>query len=100
MTMAEPCEKCDRLDANTCPTCNPLGEPSACPFCNGKAEMHEWEERDAVRWVAQVKCTSCGGAGPIGYANNRLGCFDAVNDLHKKRALAAWNRRDYAGREE
>jgi Lar family restriction alleviation protein len=68
-------------------------EPSNCPFCGGKAEMHEWQEVDAQRWAAQVKCTGCGAEGPIGYADNQLGCYDAVNDLHKARALAAWNKR-------
>lgn len=62
-----------------------------CP-CGSQAELHEWEEIDGKRWAARVKCT-CGWEGPIGYADNRLGCFDAVNDLHKQRAIAAWNAR-------
>jgi hypothetical protein len=63
-----------------------------CP-CGSQGELHEWEERDAKRWAAQVKC-NCGWEGPIGYANNHVGCFDAVNDLHKQRAQDAWNKRD------
>jgi predicted RNA-binding Zn-ribbon protein involved in translation (DUF1610 family) len=62
-----------------------------CP-CGAQAELHEWEEIDAKRWAARAKC-NCGWEGPIGYANNHVGCYDAVNDLHKKRALAAWNKR-------
>jgi hypothetical protein len=62
-----------------------------CP-CGAEAELHEWEERDATRWAARAKC-NCGGEGPIGYADNHRGCFDAVNDLHKKRAIAKWNNR-------
>lgn len=62
-----------------------------CP-CGNQAELHEWEEIDATRWAARAKC-NCGWEGPIGYADNHRGCFDAVNDLHKKRAIAAWNKR-------
>jgi hypothetical protein len=62
-----------------------------CP-CGLQAELHEWEEIDATRWAARAKC-NCGWEGPIGYADNRRGCFDAVNDLHKKRAITAWNKR-------
>jgi hypothetical protein len=62
-----------------------------CP-CGLQAELHEWEERDATRWAARAKC-NCGWEGPIGYADNRLGCYDAVNDLHKQRAITAWNKR-------
>ncbi|MEZ2310809.1 Lar family restriction alleviation protein [Paraburkholderia sp. RCC_158] len=68
-------------------------EPTPCPFCSSKAELSEWEEVDATRWAAQVKCSDCGAEGPKGYANNRRGCFDAEYGLHKDRALAAWNRR-------
>jgi hypothetical protein len=64
-----------------------------CPFCGSPAELQEWEERDATRWAAQANCTGCRAEGPRGYANNDLGCYDAVNDLHKKRAIAAWNKR-------
>jgi hypothetical protein len=60
--------------------------------CGAEAELHEWEERDATRWAARAKC-NCGWEGPIGYADNHRGCFDAVNDLHKKRAIAKWNNR-------
>lgn len=65
----------------------------ACPFCDSKAELNEWEEIDAKRWAAQIKCTHCGAEGPTGYANNHVGCYDAVNDLHKERAIAGWNAR-------
>jgi hypothetical protein len=64
-----------------------------CPFCKGAAELTEWEDRDATRWSAQCRCTSCGAEGPTGHADNRMGCFDAVNNLHKTRAIQAWNRR-------
>jgi hypothetical protein len=64
-----------------------------CPFCGSPAELQEWEERDATRWAAQANCTGCRAEGPRGYANNDLGCYDAVNDLHKKRATEAWNSR-------
>jgi hypothetical protein len=67
-----------------------------CPFCGSPAELQEWEERDATLWAAQVNCTSCRAEGPRGYANNDLGCYDAVNDLHKKRAIEAWNSRSAA----
>lgn len=62
-----------------------------CP-CGLQAELHEWEEIDATRWAARAKC-NCGWEGPVGYADNRMGCFDAVNDLHKHRAITAWNKR-------
>jgi hypothetical protein len=62
-----------------------------CP-CGLQAELHEWEERDATRWAARATC-NCGWEGPIGYADNHRGCFDAVNDLHKHRAIAKWNKR-------
>lgn len=61
-------------------------------ICGSQAELHEWEEIDATRWAARVKC-NCGWEGPVGYADNWRGCFDAVNNLHKKRAIAAWNKR-------
>ena len=64
-----------------------------CPFCGSPAELQEWEERDATRWAAQANCTGCRAEGPRGYANNDLGCYDAVNDLHKKRAIEGWNKR-------
>jgi hypothetical protein len=64
-----------------------------CPFCGSPAELQEWEERDATRWAALGKCTNCHAEGPKGYANNHVGCYDAVNDLHKKRAITAWNKR-------
>jgi Lar family restriction alleviation protein len=64
-----------------------------CPFCGSPAELSEWAEHDAMRWTAQVKCTKCGAEGPNGYADNRLGCYDAVNDLHKQSAITAWNKR-------
>ncbi len=93
-TMAEPCDKCGLLDANQCKKCNPEDTLLPCP-CGMQAELHEWEEIDAKRWAARAKC-NCGWEGPIGYADNRLGCFDAVNSLHKKRAITAWNKRSSA----
>jgi Lar family restriction alleviation protein len=70
-----------------------LGNPLPCPFCGAKAELSEWEEVDAKRWAARVACNHCDAKGSAGYADNWRGCFDAVNDLHKDRAISAWNRR-------
>ncbi|CAN7639661.1 Lar family restriction alleviation protein [Paraburkholderia terricola] len=73
---------------------SPSGEElEPCPFCGGKAESQEYEEVDATRWVGYVRCGNCSVEGPRGYANNRMGCFDAVNGLHTKAAKSAWNRR-------
>jgi hypothetical protein len=66
------------------------------PFCGSPAELQEWEERDATRWASLVKCTSCHAEVPKGYADNRLGCYDAVNNLHKQRAIAGWNKRAHS----
>lgn len=68
-------------------------ELNECPFCGGPAEMHEWHEVDASRWAAHIRCSNCGAEGPTRYADNHMGCFDAVNDLHKTRASEDWNRR-------
>jgi hypothetical protein len=70
-----------------------IGGLLPCPFCGSRAEPHEYEEVDATRWVGYVRCGNCFVEGPQGYANNRRGCFDAVNGLHTKAAASAWNRR-------
>ncbi len=64
-----------------------------CPFCGGPAELKSWEE-DGPVMSARVECANgCGAQSGTWHANNKLGCMDAVNGKHTKKAIENWNTR-------
>lgn len=63
-----------------------MSEPlKPCPFCGGKARLHEFEYDETP--LAAIDCASCGG-GTLEYFDDR-----GSGASGRERAIAAWNRR-------
>ena len=81
-------------EVNYCPECGKkLSQLRACPFCGGRAELSEWNEKnadDSYTYGLGVFCTECGGAyiSPGEHEDDYT-----RNEKDKESTVLRWNRR-------
>ena len=68
-------------------------ELKPCPFCGGEAKASSWHNCNYPIMEARIECTKCYAQSGTESAGNKLGCHDASNGLHIKKAADIWNKR-------